>query len=143
MRPKHLPARSTLTMFTLLMLVTLVILVPAAFAQNAVGTWTGKTSETAGLEVRPITLILNTDGTGTMEVDTVLELEDVTIDGSRVAFSVRPLLGGTTPAQFRFRYEGTVEGDTMTLRFAIEGGGGRGGRGGDGDPEPLVLTRKS
>jgi hypothetical protein len=135
MGPRAIDIRS------LLIVLALLLLVPSALARSAAGTWTGTTSEATGLQVRPITLILDADGTGTMEVDVVLELEDVTIDGTMVAFSVRPLLGGTTPAQFRFRYEGTVEGDTMTLRVAIEGGGGRGG--GGGALEPLVLTRKS
>lgn len=119
--------------------VLLVLAVPA-FAQDPAGTWTGETSAAIGLAVRPITLVLNADGTGTMEVGAVLELEDVTIDGSMVAFSVRPLLGGTTPARWRFRYEGEVDGDTMTLAVTIDGGGGREGNGATG--EPLVLTRK-
>ena len=126
MRPGNI-----LTVFALL------VLAAPAFAQGPAGTWTGETSGAGGLAVRSMTLVLNADGTGTMEVDNVRELEDVTIDGSKVAFSFRPLLGGTTPAPFRFHYEGEVEGDTMTLHVTTEGGGG-----GGGDPEPLVLTRK-
>jgi len=125
--------RNTLIVFALL------VLVSRAFAQNPAGTWTGETSGEGGLAVRPITLVLNADGTGSMEVDVVLELEEVTIDGSVVAFAVRPEIAGN-PAGFRFRYEGEVEGDTMTLHVMLEGGGG-GGRG--GEPEPLVLTRHS
>ena len=119
------------------LLLALCVLALPARAQDPAGTWTGETSGAIGLAVRPITLVLNADATGTMEVDVVLELEDVAIDGPMVAFSVRPLLGGTTPAGFRFHYEGEVEGDMMTLRVTIEGGGGR-GRGGE-DQEPLVL----
>jgi hypothetical protein len=129
MRPRNI-----LAVFALL------VLAPPAFAQNPAGTWTGKTSGAGGLAVRSLTLVLNADGTGTMEADAVRELEEVSIDGSKVAFSVRPLLGGTTPAGFRFHYEGEVEGDTMTLNVTLDGGGGRGG--GSGDQEPLVLTRK-
>jgi hypothetical protein len=124
----------------LLTVFALPVLAASAFAQDPAGIWTGETSGVAGLAVRPITLVLNADATGRMEVDVVLELEDASIDGSTVAFSVRPLLGGTTPAGFRFHYEGEVEGDTMTLRVTLEGGGGRGGRG--GDQEPLVLMRE-
>jgi len=121
----------------ILILFVLLALAPGAFAQNPAGTWAGETSGGGGLAVRPITLVLNADGTGSMEVDVILELEEVTIDGSAVAFAVRPEIGGN-PAGFRFRYEGEVEGDTMTLRVTLEGGGGRGG-----EPEPLVLTRQS
>lgn len=60
MGPKDVGTRILLMVFALL------LLVPSAFAQNPVGTWTGKTSEATGLQVRPITLILNADGTGTM-----------------------------------------------------------------------------
>jgi hypothetical protein len=123
-----------------LIVAALLVLAPQAVAQDPAGTWTGETSGVGGLAVRPITLVLNADGTGAMEVDAVLALEEVIIDGSMIAFSVRPLLGGTTPAGFRFQYEGEVDGDTMTLRVTIEGGGGRGGV--SGDQEPLVLTRK-
>ncbi len=114
-------------------------LAPRAFAQDPAGTWSGETSGAGGLAARPVTLVLNADGTGTLEVDVVLELEEVTIDGSMVAFAVRPMIAGN-PAGFRFRYDGEVEGDTMTLRVMLEGGAGRGGRG--ADPERLVLTRK-
>jgi hypothetical protein len=117
---------------------TLVLALPG-FGQDPVGTWTGETTGAAGLAVRPFTLVLNPDGTGTVEVDVVLEVEDGVIDGNRVRFSVRPLLFGTTPARFRFHYDGEVEDDTMTLHVTIEGGGGRGGS--DEDQEPLVLTR--
>ena len=111
-----------------------------ALAQDPVGTWTGESSGAGGLPVRPITLVLNADGTGTYDVGNVRPLEDVMIEGSRVAFSFRPLIGGN-PAQFVFRMEGAVEGDTMTLDRYIEGGGGR--RGGSEDQDPLVLTRET
>jgi hypothetical protein len=112
---------------------------PRAFAQDPAGIWAGETSGAGGLAVRAITLVLNADGTGTLEVDVVLELEDVTVDGNMVAFAVRPIIAGD-PAGFRLRYEGEVEDDTMTLHVMLVDGG-RGARG--GDSVPLVLTRKS
>jgi hypothetical protein len=124
-------------MRNILMIFTLLVLVAPVFAQNPAGTWTGETSGERGLAVRPITLVLNPDSTGTFEVDVVLDLEEVSIDGSMVAFAVRPMIGGN-PAGFRLRYEGEVEGDTMTLQVLVEDGGRGGGGGG---PEPLVLTR--
>lgn len=122
----------------ILIVFALLTLAPRAFAQDPAGTWAGETSGARGLAVRPITLVLDADGTGRLEVDVVLDLEDVAIDGSMVAFAARPMIGGN-PAGFRLRYEGEVEGDTMTLNVTLEGGG----EGGGGDLEPLVLTRKS
>lgn len=132
----------TRSILALLGYIGFAILISAApaLAQDPVGTWVGESSGAGGLPVRPITLVLNADGTGTYEVGNVRPLEDVVIEGSRVAFSFRPLIAGN-PAQFVFRMEGTVEGDTMTLDPYLEGGEGR--RGGGEDQDPLVLTREA
>jgi hypothetical protein len=122
-----------------LLAVALLAVAPRTFAQDPSGTWAGETSGAGGLAARPITLLLNADGTGALEVDVVLQLEDVTVDGNKVAFAVRPIIAGG-PAGFRLRYEGEVEGDTMTLHVMLVDGGG-GGRG-ENSP-PLVLTRVS
>jgi hypothetical protein len=127
-----------MTLRNVLIVVVLLNLAKVALAQDPAGTWSGVTSGAGGLAVRPITLVLNADGTGTLEVDVVLALEEATIDGSLLAFAVRPMIGGN-PAGFRLRYEGGAEGDTMTLHVTMEGGGGGLGA----DPEPLVLTRLS
>ena len=122
---------------TTLILVVLAI-APHVAAQNPTGTWLGETSGAGGLARRPMKLVLKADGTGTMEVDNVRELLDLKVDGNKVSFAVRPLVGGQ-PAGFLFRYNGEVEGDKMTLFVSIEREGADPTR----SEDPLILKRDS
>jgi hypothetical protein len=123
--------------YAALVLVVLAI-VPHVAAQNPTGTWLGETSGAAGVTRRPMKLVLKTDGTGTMEVDNVRELLDLTVNGNQLSFAVRPLIGGK-PAGFLFRYNGEVKGDAMTLYVLIEREGVEPTR----NEDPLVLKRDS
>jgi len=116
----------------------LVVLAIAPYlgAQDPTGTWLGETSGAGGLARRPMKLVLKADGTGTMEVDNVRELLDLKVDGNKVSFAVRPLVGGQ-PAGFLFRYNGEVKGDTMTLYVSIEREGVEPNR----SEDPLILKR--
>ena len=122
---------------TALILVVLTI-VPHVAAQNPIGTWLGETSGAGGLARRSLKLVLKTDGTGTIEIDAVRPLLDLKVDGSKVSFAFRPLVGGQ-PAGFLFRYNGEVKSDTMTLYVSIEREGVEPTRSGD----PLILKRDS
>ncbi len=118
-------------------ILTVLVIVPSGVAQNAIGTWLGETSGERGLPQRPVKAVINSDGTGTFEVDAVNPLVDLTVDGTRVSFAFRPRIGGR-PAGFLFRYEGEVDGETMTLYVSMERDGVEPTQGED----PLVLTRE-
>jgi hypothetical protein len=120
------------------LILVILTIVPHVAAQSAIGTWLGETSGAGGLARRPLKLVLKTDGTGTIEIDAVRPLLDLKIDGNKVSFAFRPLVGGQ-PAGFVFRYSGEVKGDSMTLNVSMEREGVEPTRGGD----PLILKRDS
>ena len=106
--------------FYTLLTLTILAAAPNAPAQSAVGTWTGETSG-AVLAPRSMTVVLASDGTGTMQVDnTERPLIDLDIEGNTLSFAFRPLLGGTRPANFVFRYRGEFDGEKMTLYPAMD-----------------------
>jgi hypothetical protein len=120
------------------LILAILTIVPHAAAQNAVGTWLGETSGAAGLARRPLKLVLKTDGTGTIEIEAVRPLLDLKVDGNKVSFAFRPLVGGQ-PAGFLFRYNGEVKGDQMTLYVSMEREGVEPTR----SQDPLILKRDS
>jgi hypothetical protein len=117
--------------------VSILGIVPLAWAQGVAGTFAGETSGEV-LAARPMTVVLREDGTGTMEVGEVQDLIDLEIDGNAVTFAFRPQIFGN-PANFLFRYRGEVDSEKMTIYATIDNG--------DGAPleysdVPLVLMRQ-
>jgi hypothetical protein len=121
-----------------LALVSILALAPSAWSQSAAGAWAGVTSGAGGLAPRPMTVVLEDDSTGTMEVGAVRALIDLKIEGSAVSFGFRPLILGQ-PANFLFRYRGQFDAEKMTLYAAMDR---EDGAELEYSEEPLVLTRQ-
>jgi hypothetical protein len=122
--------------------VALIALSVLAYAQGA-GTWTGEAQGRGGAQM--VTVVLNADGSGTFKQGEgePQALSDVMLEGNSVSF--KRMFSGRG-GEITLAYSGEVDGNTMTLDIAFEGGGfggggGGGGRGGRGGPQQLVLTR--
>lgn len=108
---------------------TAALIISALFPfQNPLGTWTGE--DLWSDADRPVTLTLDSDGTGTFRRT---DVSDVVIEDSQVMFRARPIyIFGQIPW---IDCVGEVEGDRMTLDCEFERF--------DRELSPLVLTRNS
>ncbi len=64
------------------------------------------------------------------------------VDGNKVSFAVK--VQGMQGNDMEIKYEGSVEGDTLTLKMSFAGGGGGmgGGPGGGMEMPPIVAKRQ-
>jgi hypothetical protein len=108
-------------------LAVLAILVPAAFAADAAGTWKGSISTVVGMS--ECTIVLKTEGekiSGTVRMDVFgADITNVKLEGNRVSFTVNMDFGTLT-------YEGVVSGDE--LKFIVSAP--------DGSYAPLNCKRQ-
>ena len=126
-----------------LLFVTTILLFVAfvAVAADVSGKWTYEGPPRGGNPGRPTTITLKADGmklTGTVPggggkgaPPTEVEITNGKVDGNNISFEVRRSMGGNDVV---FKYEGTIDGDTMKLKITRPGQ--------DGSPVTTEATAK-
>ena len=126
-----------------LLFVTTILLVVAfvAVAADVSGKWTFEAPGRGGNPGRPTTITLKADGmklTGTVPggggkgaPPTEVEITNGKVDGNNIYFEVKRSMGGNDVV---FKYEGTLDGDTMKLKITRPGQ--------DGSPVTTEATAK-
>lgn len=126
-----------------LLFVTTILLVVAfvAVAADVSGKWTYEAPGRGGNPGRPTTITLKADGmklTGTVPggggkgaPPTEVEITNGKVDGNNISFEVKRSMGGNDVV---FKYEGTLDGDTMKLKITRPGQ--------DGSPVTTEATAK-